>query len=150
MKYLTLLAFALILFACGETTNTTTETPDMDMPETPRVETPDMPQADPLVKNTIDAVQAKEGDITALDPGTAVSNIDSWIVKLGGMDGTSGMVSDLESLKMELSSGNIDGGKVSGILSSLASQTRDMGNGNPMLGTLASALDAGAAKLGGK
>ena len=153
MKYLSLLAFALIVFACGETADTTTERTDMDMPETTvdreMPNTADM-APDPMVGETVNAVQSAGGDITALSPDAAVGNIDGWIGKLRGMDGADGIVSDLESLKTELTSGNIDGGKVSGILSQLASSTREMGKGNQGLNTLASALDAGAAKLGGK
>ncbi len=66
------------------------------------------------------------------------------------MDGTDGIVNNLQSLKSELTAGSIDGGKVSNLLSTLATQTREVGQGNAGLSTLASALEAGARKLAGK
>jgi len=149
MKSIALLAFALLLFACNDAATTTAEAP---VAETPVVEAPPVTpnQPNPLLQNTIDAVQTNGGDVTALPPATAVSNIDAWIGELRNMEGTDGIVADLESLKMELGMDNIDGSKVSGLLSSLASSTRQVGNGNPGLNALASALDAGASKLGGK
>lgn len=150
MKNIALLFFALLLFACNDAA-TTTETPPV-ADEMPEMETPTTPaqSTSPLLQSTVDAVQTNGGDITALPPSAAVSNIDSWIGELRGMDGTDGIIRDLESLKMELGMGNIDGSKVSNLLSSLASSTRQVGNGNPGLNALASALDAGANKLGGR
>ncbi len=66
------------------------------------------------------------------------------------MDGTDGIVSNLRSLKDELGAGSIDGPRVSSLLSELASDTREVGAGNQGLTMLASALDAGASKLGGQ
>jgi hypothetical protein len=148
MKSIALLSLALFLFACGETTPDTATAPVDDVPvvEAP----PATPQTNPLLQSTVDAVQTNGGDITALSPYTAVANIDNWIDELRNMEGTDGIVNDLEALKMELGMDNIDGGKVSNLLSSLASSTRQVGNGNPGLNALASALDAGASKLGGK
>lgn len=102
------------------------------------------------VTATIDAVKSVGGDITALPAEAAVGNINTWITKLSSMEGTEDIVGSLGNLKTELTSGKIDGGKVSGILSELAEQTRELGKGNPALGTIASALDAGAKKLAGK
>ena len=102
------------------------------------------------VTATIDAVKSAGGDITALSPDAAVGNINTWIEKLGSMDGTEGVVDGLKSLKTELTSGEIDGSKVSTILSSLAEKTRELGGDNMAVGTIASALDAGAKKLGGQ
>ncbi|CAH1002444.1 hypothetical protein LEM8419_03323 [Neolewinella maritima] len=153
MKHLLLLVLALTVLACAEQPANTTETdmdtdvvttPDMDRPEV------DMPAADPTLTATIDAVQSTGGDITALPADAAVSNIDTWINKLDGMDGTDGIVSNLQSLKGELTSGSIDGGRVSELLSTLASETRSVSGGNQGLSALASALEAGAEKLGGK
>jgi len=99
---------------------------------------------------TIEAVKSAGGDITALSPEAAVGNIDTWIGKLGSMEGTEDIVGSLKGLKAELTSGDIDGGKVSGILTTLAAKTRELGDGNMALGTIASALEAGAKKLGGE
>lgn len=141
-----------MLFACGETTeNTTMDDADMDDVETTMPETEPMAsQPSPQLQNTVQAVQGAGGDITALDPGAAVGNIDGWINELRGMDGADGIVNDLESLKGELQGGNIDGGRVSNLLSSLADQTRGMSDRAPGLSSLASALQAGADKLAGK
>jgi hypothetical protein len=103
-----------------------------------------------MLQSTIEAVTSVGGDITALPAGAAVSNIEGWITKLSSMEGTEGIVTELTSLKTELSSGKIDGGKVSGILSTLAEQTKGLAGDNKMLATVAGALQAGADKLGGK
>ncbi len=134
---------------------------DTDTMETDEMETtmPDRQNpVDPManeansqtLQSTISAVEGAGGDITALQPSTAVSNIDSWIGELSSMDGTDEIVSDLQELKTELTADNIDGGSVSALLSSLADQTRELGGNNMGLTTLARALDAGAEKLSGK
>jgi len=102
------------------------------------------------VTATIDAVKSAGGDITALPAEAAVGNINTWINKLSGMEGTEDVVAGLGNLKTELTSGDIDGSKVSVILADLAGKTRELGNGNPALNTIAGALEAGAKKLGGE
>ncbi len=154
MKYLSFFAFALLLLSCNSqpNTNETTDMTPMTDQETPMTDQ-EMPMPagqDSPLQPTIDAVQSTGGDITALPPDAAVTNIDSWISKLQSMDGTSGIVDNLQMLKSELTAGNIDGSKVSNLLSTLATQTREVGQGNAGLNTLASALDAGAQKLAGK
>ncbi|NJC25698.1 hypothetical protein [Neolewinella antarctica] len=147
MKLFTpLLLLAFLAFSCGDNADTTVDDTMADVETTTIVEDN---QPDPMIGGTIDAVQSTGGDITALPAGAAVSNIDGWISKLSSMDGTDGIVNELQSLKTELTSGNIDGMKVSGILSSLATSTRSMESKAPGLGTIASALQAGADKLGG-
>ncbi|NJC25697.1 hypothetical protein [Neolewinella antarctica] len=141
MKFLApLLLLAFLAFSCGDTTRTAANNPGTDMTDAE-------PTGD--VKATIDAVQSTGGDITALPAAAAVSNIDGWISTLGAMNGTDGIVRDLQSLKTELSAGAIDGDRVSGLLSSLATSTRSMESKAAGLGTLASALQAGADKLSG-
>ncbi len=151
MKYLSFFAFALLL-SCNSQPNTgTAETTDMDpMMEEEAPMTPPAAMDDSPLQPTIDAVQSTGGDVTALPPDAAVSNIDSWINKLQSMDGTNEIVDNLQMLKAELTSGSIDGSKVSNLLSTLATQTRSVGGGNAGLTTLASALEAGARKLAGK
>ena len=161
MKFLSLFAFALLLFACNSqntstaeddrlTDETTTAAPDrMDDPMADGMDT-DMAAGSQQLQSTVDAVNSAGGDITALDPSTATSNIDGWIGQLRGMDGTDGIVSELENLKTELSAESIDGSRVSTILSTLADETRNLEGQAPGLGTLASALQAGADKLAGK
>ncbi|PPK85033.1 hypothetical protein CLV84_1922 [Neolewinella xylanilytica] len=154
MKTIFSLFFALMLFACGERPAATEE---MDTVETDEMETtmPDMQNPieatapSQTLDATVSAVESAGGDITALDPSTAVSNIDSWISELGTMDGTDEIVSDLQDLKTQLTAETIDGSAVSELLSSLAEETRELGGDNMGLSTLASALEAGAEKLGG-
>ena len=166
MKFLSIFAFAFLLLACNSqnrtteedrlTDETTTVAPDrMDDPMTTTdmddMDTDmDMTAGSQQLEGTVEAVNAAGGDITALDPTTATSNIDGWIGQLRGMDGTDEIVNNLETLKTELSSGNIDGGRVSEILSTLADETRELEGQAPGLSTLASALQAGADKLAGK
>jgi len=148
MKYLTFFFLATILaFSCGDAATTdeaVVETPEMTTPEPPAA-----PAAPSMLNATVDAVKSVGGDITALPAGAAVSNIDGWIAKLETMDGTEAIVGNLNELKTELTSGDIDGGAVSGILSSLADQTKELSAKAPALGAVASALQAGADKLGG-
>jgi hypothetical protein len=103
-----------------------------------------------MLQATVEAVTSVGGDITALPGSAAVGNIEGWITKLSSMEGTDAVVAELNSLKTELSSGDIDGAKVSTILSTLAEQTSDLAGDNAMLGAVANALKAGADKLGGK
>lgn len=153
MKYLFFLLLAtVIVFSCGDANemNNDADTVTIETPatETPTVEAPAVEKS--MLQSTVEAVKSAGGDITALPAGAAVSNIEGWIGKLRSMDGTDAIVGELNNLKTELTAGNIDGKKVSGILSSLAEQTRGMASKAPMLGTLASALQAGADKLGGR
>ena len=163
MKIFSTLLFAMLLFACGERPTATTD--DMDTTDEMETTMPDRQnpvndmddmdmtssaEGQQTLQSTVSAVESAGGDITALAPATAVSNIDTWISTLSGMDGTDQIVSNLNALKTELTADSVDGPAVSELLSSLASETRELGNGNSGLNALASALDAGAAKLGGK
>ena len=164
MKFLSpLLLFALLMFSCadrsaGTTDDTTTSgmapTTATDMDANTDMDADmdtDMDQqVSPQLEGTVDAVESAGGDITALPASAAVSNIDGWISELSSMPGTESIVGDLNSLKSELGASDIDGGRVSELLSSLADQTRSMESKAPGLSALASALQAGADKLGGK
>ena len=103
-----------------------------------------------LLPQTLQAVAGNEADLTKLPGSAAVSNIDSWLNKLRGMNGTDAIVRDLEMLKMELGAASIDGSKVSGILFGLAEKVRGVGSGNDGLEALAYALEAGGWRLKGK
>ena len=151
MKYALFLTLPLFALAsCGGSSET--EVMDTDGIEVPTVETPsvsDLGGDMVSVNETVDAVRQAGGDITAIDPAAATGVIDGWINKLGSVPGADGVVNNLQSLKGELTSGNIDGAKVGGILGQLASGTRSLAPNNPALGQLANALEAGATKLGG-
>lgn len=97
---------------------------------------------------TISAVQGAGGDLTALPPAAAVQNIDGWIQRLEGKDGTYEIVEGLENLKGALTDDDgIDGQEVGTALNELAEDIRE--KDNAMLAPLADALAAGGQKLGG-
>jgi hypothetical protein len=154
MKYLfSLLVLSVLLVSCGETATTTAEVPET-IPEV-EVEAAaemvaEMASPNPLLLGTVEAVTSVGGDLLALPANAAVGNIDSWIAKLGSMDGTEAIVSELEALKTELTAESIDGAKVSTLLSSLATSTSSLEGSAPLLGTLATVLQAAADKLAGK
>ncbi len=111
----------------------------------------DGPGADETLQHTMNEVKSNGGNITAIPSSAAVSIIDSWISKLRDVDDSDGIVSNLERLKGELSnSSSIDGAKVSQLLSSLASETRELASDDESFTALANALDSGASKLSGK
>ena len=150
MKSIALLSFALLLFACGDATpdNATAPVDEMPVVEAP----PATPQTNPLLQNTIDAVQTNGGDVTALPPATAVSNIDSWIGELRNMEGTDGIGQRPRIAQNGARHGQISTAARSPTCSPhWASSTRQVWQRQPPDSThLASALDAGASKLGGK
>ncbi len=150
MKY-TFLLLPLFAIACGgNEVETEVVDPAVEVVD-PAMSTNTMPEDAGMISinETVDAVNSVGGDITALPAGTAVSVIDSWSAKLSSMPGTEGVVADLNALKMELTAGQIDGKKVGALLSQLGTQTAAMAPDNMALGGLASALNAGGAKLSG-
>ncbi|WP_157500819.1 hypothetical protein [Lewinella sp. 4G2] len=152
MRFLSFLFLALLVTACGETESMKDAANDNMAAASEMVDTEAAAakaEGANLLQSTIQAVQSAGGDITALSPDVATSNIESWMGKLKGVEGADGVVSGLSNLKNELTAGSIDGSKVSGILSGLATEVRGMSGEMPALNTLASALDAGAKKLGG-
>ena len=149
MKYLLYLTIAGLTFgACGSSSETEVVDNDLDTEVAAPVGT--MPGAEGVsINETVDAVRNAGGDITAIPPAAATGVIDGWIAKLSGTPGAANVVNGLQGLKAELTSGNIDGKKVGGILSGLATETRSMAPDNLALGNLASALEAGGNKLSG-
>ncbi|NJC27401.1 hypothetical protein [Neolewinella antarctica] len=151
MKFFPLLILALFFVACGDATETVDS--DVDVVTT-AVEDPmaaQQTEAAGFLQTTVQAVQSAGGDITALSPEAAANNINGWITKLSQFDGTDAIVDDLAELKKEfLLGGDLDGEKISGILSSMAGNTRDVSDKAPGLDALANALQAGADKLSGK
>lgn len=100
-----------------------------------------------FLSQTLGAVRSAAGDITTLPASAAVSNINSWIGKLRGMDGTDEIVEDLTELKEQLGAREIDGSEVADLLQDLAEETREIGKGNKSLEVLAYALEAGYWRL---
>lgn len=148
MKFLSFLFLAtVLLFSCGDSAATTEDTTEVTTEEVVLV--PEAPATPSMMDKTVEAVTSVGGDITAFPAGAAVSNIEGWITELQTMDGTDEIVSNLNSLKTELMASSIDGTKVSGILATLADQTRSLSDTAPALATLADILKAGSDKLGG-
>ena len=81
------------------------------------------------------------GGLTGLSPQAAVTNIDEWIVKLGGLDGTDDLVADLRMLKTELTGGDLDGGRIGGMLQEIGAETRRLAGDNQAVGGLGAALE---------
>lgn len=150
MKYLILIFLAtFVLFSCGGSSEPaaemTTEPVEVEAPAPP----PETVEVPSMLTATLNAVKSVGGDITALPAKAAVANIEGWMTKLESMDGTDAIVANLNSLKTELSSGDIDGSAVSEILSKLAIQTKELAGNSTELQAVAGALDAGAKKLSG-
>jgi hypothetical protein len=154
MRFLVLISLMFFLAACGNTPDTPAEaTRDVDAEVTTGMEsvTPAVEEeTTSFLQTTLEAVSTTGGDITALSPEAAANNINGWITKLDQFEGTDAVVGDLANLKKELMLGEMDSAKVSGILSSLASNTRDLSDRAPGLATLADALQAGSDKLAGR
>lgn len=148
MKYFILLATTCAMLSCAPRPTSTAADSDTDM----EMNDPMAGQGtdSELLQSTMNAIETNDGNITALPPSAAVSNIDSWINELRGMDGTESIVGNLTTLKGELNEPSIDGQKVSQLLSTLANETRALAGNNQGVSTLATYLDAGATTLGMK
>ena len=145
MKYFASLCLALLLFACNNATTTVNDrgaTTDMD--RTPPMEAKNL---NSTLNSTLDAVKTYNGDVTALPGNVAVSNIDTWMTQLRGVDGAEKVTWNLEALKNTLSQSPINGQLAGMQLISLAEDTRNVGGTSGKLGNLASALKAGGEKL---
>lgn len=100
-----------------------------------------------LLDQTIGAIFQLEGDITTLSPASAATYIDLWVARLGSMDGTDALVSDLEALKRALTSEETDGDKAAELTFSLSRGTKRLADGNPLLEVIAYAMEAGAWRI---
>lgn len=121
------------------------------MSEVPAAMAAEKAEAASFLQSTVKAVTEVGGDITALSPEAAANNVNGWITKLSQFEGTDAVVDDLAALKKEfLLGGDLDGNKISGILSSMAGNTRTVSDKAPGLSMLADVLQAGADKLGGQ
>ena len=153
MKHLLLLLFAITLVACGETAERDAD----DMDATSEIASDVAPEATDIrtspsnfLSQTVSAVQAAGGDITALSPEAAQANINGWISQLSGVEGADPILEDLARLKKEFiltGDAQPNGRNISIILDSMAVHTRAISKGAPQLQTLASVLEAGSEKL---
>ncbi len=150
LQYLLLLPLAITLASCGG--ETPAEEIEDEMEEGMDMDTNMDAGADAATmgyfQETISAVTGAGGDLLALPPAAAVANIDGWISRLEGKDGTYEIVEGLKELKEELTDEDgIDGVSVGTVLKSLGEDTNELNN--PALAPLANALNAAGAKLGG-
>ena len=116
------LAFAALLLgvsACAPEAETELE--DEELVEDPMLETePMVGEAD--LSSTIQALQ---GDVTAMNPETAISNIESWEEQLeaSGDETLQSIASGLGDLRNQLAQEPVDGAVVGETLSRLGQQT---------------------------
>ncbi len=151
MKYAFAFLLPLMVMACGgNNAEVATTEPTVEVTE-PTLPTEALPSADDMglvsINETMSAITAAGGDITAVDPTAAVGVVDGFVGKLSGMPEAAGIVSNLNALKGQLTSGKIDGKVVGDLLTKLGAETKTLGAGNMALEGLASALTAGGAKL---
>lgn len=97
---------------------------------------------------TVEAV-TEAGGLLALEPSTAVANIEGWIAKLDGVEGAAEIQDMLKTLKGQLTAEMIDGAAVSETLKGLSEKTAEAGAGNADLEALAGALEGAAMDLKG-
>ncbi len=141
MKYLSLILLAGLFAACGDGSEATVENPE----PTPEQQDTDNPTA--TLDATVNAVKANGGDITALPGDAAVSNIDTWMEQLDGVDGADKVTGNLEALRETLTESPINGQLAGMQLISLAEDTRQVGGSTAGISALVSALKAGGEKL---
>ena len=146
MRYFTLVFCSLLFVACAGNNDATTVDEN-------RIESEDRDMTDPhptaTVASTLEATARHGDNLTALPLDMATENIDIWINRLRGKDGTEAVIRDLESLQSALSAGTIDGAAVSALLRSLAEETRKVAGDKEDAGRLVEALEAGANRLEG-
>ena len=142
LRYLPL----LLLFSCTDGTDSTAGSTS-DIAETATVEEVTTDDLTVNLQTTNNAIVSNDNDITAMPVRTAESTINMWIDQLQDQPGAEAVVENLRELKTELGGAQIDGDKVGELLSTLATETRNLSDGSPGLGTLTSALEAGARKL---
>ena len=95
---------------------------------------------------TVEAV-TEAGGLLALEPATAVANIEGWIAKLDGVEGGEDVQGMLKTLKDQLTAETIDGSAVAETLTGLSAATAMAGAGDADLEALAGALEDAAMKL---
>ena len=136
----------LLLLGCADGA----DAGDPGTADTPPTDTVEEVTTDDLTVNletTNNAIVSNDNDLTALPLRTAESTITMWIDQLQDRPGAEVVVENLRELKTELGGAQIDGDRVSELLSTLATETRKLSGGSADLNTLTSALEAGARKL---
>lgn len=171
MKYLILFVVSLGLFACGDAatkakdtmsdaasgaqemaSDAATKAKEMADDAATSMTSPNA-EAATFLGATVEAVQSVGGDITALSPEAAATNVEGWISKLSDVEGAGPLVEDLSMLKKEFTEAGdepLNGASISKLLASMAEKTRGMSDKAQGLDMLANVLDAGAKKLAGE
>lgn len=102
------------------------------------------PAAAVTATGTVSAAQAA-GGLTRLAPAAAVANIDGWIARLDGVPAAAPVVTDLQTLRLQLQAMPIDGRAVGLTLTRLGAATSAAASADASLRPLGAALsDAGA------
>lgn len=153
-----LLAFALLftLSACGNDTASEEVMDDVTADEVAPINpSPGVPDDAPEV-DVPGTIAALQGGLTAIPAAAAVDNINGWIAKLegAGFDGAEEITDNLEELRDELESDEIDGAEVGGLLTRLGELTSAAALGASSssqdgLNQLAELLSGAGASLGG-
>lgn len=158
MNRLPLFALALVLplAACEsepavEDTDVVVTEPAMDAPmvdDTAMTSDDTTMAADVTAQGTVDAV-TEAGGLTSLAPGAAVANIDGWIAQLRGNPDFAPVVTDLETLKTQLTTDPLNGAAIGATLQSLGTATTAAAGGDSALETLGSTLSSAGDQLTG-
>lgn len=132
------LALSAALVACGSSRKTAAPVDAADATVTESAGgLPGSPMMNPL--DVLSAVKSA-GGLTKLPLATALPIIDGFINALAQRAGSKAITSELESLKSELTSGSIDGGKVGKLLTSLGGRTSEAAGGEGNYAVLGDAL----------
>ena len=96
-------------------------------------------------------IAAAGSDITAIEPGAALANINGWINTLDGQTFTNAteIRDGLITLKEQLSTSPLDGAAIGATLTDLGTWTKASAPDNAEIQTLGDALLAGGSKLTG-
>ncbi|MEO0559711.1 MAG: hypothetical protein AAF170_16180 [Bacteroidota bacterium] len=96
-------------------------------------------------------IAAAGSDITAIEPGGALANINGWINTLDGAEFTNAteIRDGLMTLRDQLQADPLDGAAIGATLTDLGTWTAAAAPDNAEIQTLAGALTAGGAKLTG-
>lgn len=111
-----------------------------------------MPEADAAMVSINETMTAitNAGGLTSMSPDAAVAAIDGWASKLQGQPGAENIVANLNELKTQLTSGNINGAVVGDLLTKLGTETAALAPDNMALQGLATTLQQAGASLGAK
>lgn len=141
--FLSTLFVAVLLSACNDAANTTTDetTTDENVTLTPDRANAPAEDIEATLGSTVDALRGTNGDLTALAPRAAVSTIDAFSGQLSEMEGTEAVTTNLDRLRDELTSDKVNAPKTGMILLTLADESKRLiGVGNAGTNALINSL----------